>query len=192
MRMADEVLNCDMPTACNVIRALLKERSSRVWNVNRGKYHRYHCITIHSHLKRRSGVRPMTDEEREELSRLLGVPVSEDGVTIPDSLSERRRFIALAEGDLTARYSGNALKKSFELYIDNRVALRVFQRPNRVAVNGEQVYAYYTDRKPAELMAKALGHECREVSVQLADDTGFVVIGRGAKTKALRKFANPS
>lgn len=69
---------------CRVIRAALKRRSGKAWSVTGGRGTVWGWITITAPRSRQlHGTLSMTEDDRAELSRLLGKPVHEQGESFP-------------------------------------------------------------------------------------------------------------
>lgn len=87
------------PTAAgSVIRAALLTRSDRTWSVINGRGTAYGWLTITAPPARLDAYGGMTDGDRAELSRLLGVEVYPPGASVPPGAASYRTWIARAEG----------------------------------------------------------------------------------------------
>jgi hypothetical protein len=90
----------DRDTAIVAIRAALKERSGKAWSVTGGRGTSWGWIYVSAPPSRRNGGSQgyLTDEDRAELSQLLGVEVHHQGVSIPALADYRREYVARAQG----------------------------------------------------------------------------------------------
>ena len=89
----------DRDTAIARIKAALKARSGKTWSVTGGKGTAWGWIEINSPPKRRGEFDYMSDSDRAELAKLLGLEsVHCQGVSIAASLAHRREYVDRAEG----------------------------------------------------------------------------------------------
>lgn len=91
----------DRDEAIAAIRAALRRRSDRAWSVTGGRGTSWGWITITAPPVRRIDHGTyMTDEDRRELGKLLGLgaPVHIQGESIPASHAYRREYVDRAEG----------------------------------------------------------------------------------------------
>jgi hypothetical protein len=88
----------DRDTAIKAIRSALRRRSGKAWSVRGGRGTSWGWITISAAPARLGRFGELSDEDRAELERLLGVTVHSQGVTVAASNDYRREFIARAEG----------------------------------------------------------------------------------------------
>lgn len=83
--------------AVRAIRAALHARSDRQWSVRNDRGTAYGWLTISAPPARLLGG-AMSDDDRAELSRLLGVEVHHQGANVEPSQRSYREWIARAEG----------------------------------------------------------------------------------------------
>lgn len=81
------------------IRQALKVRSGKPWSVTGGRGTAWGWINISAPPRRLTDFHYMTDADRAELGRLLGLdaPAHPQGVSIPASSAYYRRYLELAE-----------------------------------------------------------------------------------------------
>jgi hypothetical protein len=94
----------DRDETIKAVRAALKRRSGKTWSVTGGKGTAWGWITITAPPKRREGFGYMSEADRAELGRLLGLdrPAHQQGVDIPAGNDYRREYIARAEGRVSS------------------------------------------------------------------------------------------
>jgi hypothetical protein len=90
----------DRNDAIKLIRAALKQRSGKTWSVTGGRGTGWGWIAITAPPARRLGYGYMTDGDREELGKLLGLggPAPTQGEKIPAGSDYRREYVARAQG----------------------------------------------------------------------------------------------
>jgi hypothetical protein len=88
------------------IKAALRTRSGRAWSVVGGRGTSWGWIRISSPPSRRDALGNMTDADREELGRLLGLtsPIHHQGEQVPSGSRYREEYVARAEGCTPIRY----------------------------------------------------------------------------------------
>lgn len=80
------------------IRSDLRRRSGKAWSVKGGRGSVWGWITITAPPKRLDVYGGMTDEDRNELSALLGENVHHQGASIPAGGDYRREYVDRAAG----------------------------------------------------------------------------------------------
>lgn len=81
------------------IRKALKARSGKSWSVHRGTGTAYCWITIHAPPSRRGEFGYMSDADRAELAKLLGLEtVHSQGESVAASSAYRQEYVDRAEG----------------------------------------------------------------------------------------------
>jgi hypothetical protein len=90
----------DRNDAIKLIRAALKQRSGKTWSVTGGRGTAWGWIAITAPPARRLDYGYMTDADRDELGKLLGLdrPAHTQGVSIAASGAHRREYVARAQG----------------------------------------------------------------------------------------------
>lgn len=88
----------DRNEAIAIIRAELKRRSGKSWSVTGGRGTVWGWITVTAPPARRDRFGAMSDEDRAELAKLLGVDVHHQGVSIPAGSDYRREYVDRARG----------------------------------------------------------------------------------------------
>jgi hypothetical protein len=90
----------DRNDAIKLIRAALKRRSGKTWSVTGGRGTAWGWLTITSPPARRGEFGYMTDTDRAELGKLLGLdgPAHHQGVSIPAGSDYRREYVDRAHG----------------------------------------------------------------------------------------------
>ncbi len=91
---------CDRDATIRAIRAALRRRTGRAWSVTGGRGTAWGWIRITAPPARRVAFGYMTDEDRAELARALGLdaPVHMQGESIPAGHDYRRAYVDRAEG----------------------------------------------------------------------------------------------
>jgi hypothetical protein len=93
------------------IRAALKRRSGRTWSVTGGKGTAWGWITVTTPPARRDEFGCLAEEDRAELSRLMGEHIHQQGVSIPASAAFREYWVERAR-------TGKAAGEQPEAYWD--------------------------------------------------------------------------
>ena len=90
----------DRNEAISAIKSALRERSGKAWSVTGGRGTAYGWLTISAPPARRVGYDYMTDDDRAELGRLLGMdkPCHRQGESVPASNAHYREYVARAAG----------------------------------------------------------------------------------------------
>jgi hypothetical protein len=88
----------DRDTAIAEIKKSLRKRSGKTWSVKGGKGTSWGWITITAPPARCNQFGSMNDEDRRELSELLGVDVHHQGQLVAASAAYRREYVARAQG----------------------------------------------------------------------------------------------
>lgn len=87
--------------AIKAIRTALRARSGKAWSVKGGRGTAWGWIRISAPPARRSEFGYMSEDERAELGRLLGLsgPAHMQGVNVPASSDYRLEYVARARGE---------------------------------------------------------------------------------------------
>lgn len=81
-----------------IVRTELKRRSGKAWSVTGGRGTSWGWITVTAPPKRTTQFGSMTEEDRAELSALLGTDVHHQGYMIPASHAYRTEAVDRARG----------------------------------------------------------------------------------------------
>jgi len=86
------------------IRSALRRRTGRAWSVTGGRGTAWGWIRIHATPARRVGYGYLSDEDRAELGRALGLEKAhQQGVSIPAGHDYRIEYVDRAEGRTPSR-----------------------------------------------------------------------------------------
>lgn len=87
------------------IRKALKARSGKAWSVTGGRGTAWGWILVHAPPARREGYGYMSEADRTELARLLGLErVHDQGESIPAGSDYREEYVDRAEGRTPSVY----------------------------------------------------------------------------------------
>jgi hypothetical protein len=92
--------------AISAIRTALRSRSGTAWSVKGGRGTAWGWIRISAPPGRRSEFGYMSEDDRAELGRLLGLsgPAHQQGVNVPASSDYRLEYVARARGETPATF----------------------------------------------------------------------------------------